>query len=154
MAHFDERNIVSEHGTWAVTHQGIAALDYAMFFSADMLEVIAHQPIDLPPFVDEDDFLAAVEAGLAYHGTTEEREAEQFENMKKRQDESIEYAQEVHPVDDEDSDVVESESNEENDHKPFNEMTKAELKAYADENGIEYPSGANKSELREAVENA
>lgn len=152
MAHFDERNIVSEHGTWAVTHQGIAALDYAMFFSADMLEVIANQTFDIPEYVNQEDLYAAVEAGLAYHGTTADDNDELIEEMRQDQNASIAYAQEVHPVDNQDDDVVDSNESEEEGQTPdFDEMTKAELVDYADEHNIDYPSRANKSEVLRLV---
>jgi hypothetical protein len=186
-AHFDDVNIISEHGTWAVTYQGIAALDYAMFFESDRLEGLDDGAVSHLGYVNLDDFNAALQAGLSYHGTIEEREEERLAEYEEEVEEREEHGKLASPATDEEEqaredaldnsneDVVDSESGDDpvaqpgdedekqsvnfdgdegENHKPFNQMTKAELNAYADDNGIDVPDNASKAEVREAVENA
>ncbi len=168
-AHFDDVNIISEHGTWAVTYQGIAALDYAMFFESDRLEGLDDGAVSHLGYVNLDDFNAALQAGLSYHGTIEEREEERLAEYEEEVEEREEHGKLASPATDEEEqaredaldnsneDVVDSESGNDDvagegyeeepqseNHKPFNQMTKAELNAYADDNGIDVPDNASK----------
>ena len=143
--HFDARNVVSEHGSWVVTYQGIAAREYALFYSADMLFIIDENAVAHLGYVNLDDFNAALAAGRDYHGTAEEREEEAVEEAETTRQERAEDNYETL------ADDIETEEDSSGDDVQIEDMTVAELRAYADEHNIDLPSRAKRQELIDII---
>lgn len=69
---FDERNIVSTYGEWAVTHQGMANLQYNIFISSDVLRNYTKEHIEQRyPYADANQFRRVYNDAVEYHFPSE-----------------------------------------------------------------------------------
>ena len=74
-ARFDTNNVISEHGTMAVTYQGMASLENHFFIDRDELWSVEYEDFeDLYAWLVEADFDAALTAARAYHGSRDAQE--------------------------------------------------------------------------------
>lgn len=65
---FDERNIVSKYGEWAVTHQGMANVQYNIFISSDVLRNYTKEHIEQRyPYADASQFQRVYNDAVEYH---------------------------------------------------------------------------------------